>query len=277
MDHAEQLIKEAERAKAQIYGPPGRFTSEVSQLIHTPASEADEDFLLVGSHIDQTMRQKIERGEYVDFAKLIMKDRIAYEEEKKMELVMKGNQTFWVPAGNQGVSINNFHRWEQAFRVYSNIYSLAHPNRSAELIQYNHIISTVSLSYICDNVYTYDREFRYHMERHPSRSWAIIQQQAWTMFLKGKIRYDNQRGVNHNYHGGGDRNSGGGKAKISEPCRRYNRGLCTNKFCKYEHRCSYCFKFGHTVLNCRRAAADRERRNSDKDKSFSHSPVKNQD
>ena len=40
------------------------------------------------------------------------------------------------------------------------------------------------------------------------------------------------------------------------------RGKCNfGATCKYEHRCSYCFKFGHSVLNCRKAASDRNSRN----------------
>ena len=42
-------------------------------------------------------------------------------------------------------------------------------------------------------------------------------------------------------------------------CRRFNRGRCTfGKTCRYEHRCTYCFKFGHGFHNCRKAAADRK-------------------
>ena len=66
------------------------------------------------------------------------------------------------------------------------VYTSCHPERGTELIQYNHIIQTASGSYLWDNVYQYDREFRRHMERHPGRNWGIILQQAWTMFLKDR-------------------------------------------------------------------------------------------
>ena len=51
------------------------------------------------------------------------------------------------------------------------------------------------------------------------------------------------------------------RGKVNEPCRRFNRGKCNyGANCRYKHRCSYCFKFGHTLLNCRKAISDRDRK-----------------
>ena len=56
-----------------------------------------------------------------------------------------------------------------------------------ELIQYNHIIYTASLTYVWGNVYGCDKDFGLHMGRHPKRSWGIILQQAWAMRLKDRL------------------------------------------------------------------------------------------
>ena len=80
----------------------------------------------------------------------------------RYELIVKNGKTFWIPAATS-VSILNFGHWEQAFRVFSNIYCKANLHRVAELIEYNHIIHTIALSYTWDNVYAYNREFRMHM------------------------------------------------------------------------------------------------------------------
>ena len=61
--------------------------------------------------------------------------------------------------------------------------------------------------------------------------------------------------------------SGPKQFKSNEACRCYNRGHC--KFgskCSYEHKRSYCGKVGHTVLNCRKLIADKERTLSKKEK-----------
>ena len=56
---------------------------------------------------------------------------------------LQGGKTYFVPVyerENMG-TINNFHRWETAFRVYCNIYSTAQPARATELFQYSHVIA----------------------------------------------------------------------------------------------------------------------------------------
>ena len=90
-------------------------------------------------------------------------------------------RTYFVPAtalDNSG-GITNFSKWEQAFEVFSNIYTRRYPHRSSELIQYNRVIHTAALTYTWENVYLYDRDFRHHIAAYPNRSWAVILQQAW--------------------------------------------------------------------------------------------------
>ena len=194
----------------------------------------------------------------MDFGKLLPKDRVL-DDEGKLEMFLK-NGAYWMPA-NTAVSINSFTKWEQAFRVFSNIYCKANPHQAAELIEYNHVIYTISLAYTWENVYTYDREFRMHMARFPQRSWAMILPQAWSLRLRDRITNQGGSAGSSNF-----RNAG----KQSEPCRRFNWGKCNfGAQCKYEHRCSYCFKFGHGVLTCRKAQGDRSTlTSSGKDKDF---------
>ena len=89
------------------------------------------------------------------------------------------------------------------------------------------------------------------MGEYPNRTWGIILQQAWSLRLKEKhkISYDAHRIANLEKLKGGTR----------EICRRFNRGKGNYGIrCKYEHRCSYCFKMGHGIHNCRKAGADKQ-------------------
>ena len=107
------------------------------------------------------------------------------------------------------------------------------------------------MTFVWDNVYLYDKEFRIHMSHFPGRSWAIILQQAWILRLKDKIKFDSANDFR------------GTKLKIKEPCRRFNKGKCTNGTnCKYEHHCtvSGCGKFGHGVHICRKRIQDKNQR-----------------
>ena len=206
----------------------------------------DEDYLIVRTHVDDTTRRKIIQGEYVDFSKLIPKGRVSVEDDHHMEMVNYDGHMFWVPAADKNsVSINCFSRWEQAFHVYSNIYTKQFPNQSSELIQYNHVIYTASLSFVWDNVYQYDKEFHLHLSRHPARSWSVILQQAWTMYMKDRVPSHSEN------HSGGRT---GSKPRSKKICFDFNAGACQyRQRCRFEHRCGFCNKFGHGTYNCRKA------------------------
>ena len=254
-EKAQQMIREAETSKARIFGAPGNDHDnligggEGPNLQHVPSAMVDESYIVVSGHLDETMINRIGRGEYVDFSRLLPRDRVYQEEDNRMEMCLKNGKAFWVPV-HQGQNINGFSRWEQAFRVFANIYCKVNPGRAAEIIEYNHVIHMISSTYVWENVYAYDREFRLHMARNPNRSWGMILQQAWAMRLRDRI--SNQQ-YNHFSAGGND-----GRGRTNEPCRRFNRGKCNfGTGCQYEHKCSYCFKFGHAAVNCRKALADR--------------------
>ena len=201
----------------------------------------DEKYVAIGANIDADMQEKIVRGEYVEFARLLPKERLSLD-DNRLETINRGGMTYFVPTTDREQNqITSFNKWEKAFRMYSNVYLRAHPQRATELIQYNHIIFTASLSYTWDNVYSYDREFRTHMAAYPHHSWSIILQQAWSMCLKDR--------VNHNFFN--HTKSGGTPRHKKEICKRFNKGLCTaGRGCKYDHRCLECGKFGHRAHIC---------------------------
>ena len=83
---------------------------------------------------------------------------------------------------------------------------------------------------------------------HLNRSWAVILQQAWAMYFKDRLV---NNGFGGGKGGGSSSNMGGVRRKL---CFDFNRGVCTfGKRCKFDHRCSFCNKFGHGAYNCRRA------------------------
>ena len=157
-----------------------------------------------------------------------------------MEMVNKGGLSYWIPISEQeSTSVNSFYKWEQAFRVFSNIYMEAYPAKANELVQYNHIIHMASQTFAWDNVYHYDREFRIHMSKHHlARSWAVILQQAWAVCLKDKV----SGGGNSNSGMSGNHNNnhhqGGARRKL---CFDFNSGYCSyGQSCRFDHRCSFC-------------------------------------
>ena len=105
-----------------------------------------------------------------------------------MEIVTRDGMTFLSPVVERdNIQINSYHKWEQAYHVFSNILTTKYPEKVTELFQYGHTIQMAASAYVWDNVYGYDKEFHHHISRHPTRSWAIILQQAWTMLLKDRV------------------------------------------------------------------------------------------
>ena len=225
LSKAEIMIRDAEASRARVLDVPGtligqnpdQMVSAEGGLIglHFSGNRAsvlaDEDYFIVGNHLDDNIKRKIGNGEYVDFSKLLPKDKVGMEEDHRMEIVNRGGMTYWVPVSDcEGLNVNNFNKWEQAFRVYMNVYTYFHPSRAGEMIQCNHIIHTAAQSFAWDNVYRYDREFQLHMSwHHLNRSWAVILQQAWSMCLKDKI-YHSSPNYSFNASGGANKNAGHG-------------------------------------------------------------------
>ena len=161
------LIRDAENARARMNEVQGRHNLFDSANKTNPdlnnqergisvidcnnrfvhSAMVDEDYLIVAAHVEDSVVRKIKQGEFVDFAKLLPRDRVQLEQDSRMQLAMLDGHLSCMPNMETGV-ISLFAKWEQAFRVYSNIYTTEFPQRAAELIQYNHIIHTAALTCI---------------------------------------------------------------------------------------------------------------------------------
>ena len=125
-------------------------------------SNIDNEFFHITCHIELGLKQKIERGEFVELERLLPRD---------------GNKR----------KISSVRKWEQAFRLYTAIYSRANPHRVAEIWQYVYVINLAATSYTWDNVASYDYTFRQLMSEYPDRSWALIYNQMWNLAMRDPI------------------------------------------------------------------------------------------
>ena len=76
---AEQMILDAERFRATIDKPAGRFQDSLNRNVNHdnvvyPTCTIDDEFFHITFHVDQSLKAKIEWGEYVDLEKLLPKD-----------------------------------------------------------------------------------------------------------------------------------------------------------------------------------------------------------
>ena len=255
---ADELIKQAESQKARIYDVPGRsLGAKVDEQKFLHSLYVDANYTMVASHLDDITRRKIENCEYVDFCKLIPRDKIDLEQDNRMVQVFENGEQFWRPyVDKKAIAISSYQKWEVAFRVFSDVFTRKYPEKCHELIQYNHVIYSASNSNSWENVYAYDKEFRIHMAKYPLRSWSIILQQAWNMKLKDRGRQFEATHHSHdNDHRIDNRSDNRSKNKNGkmDACWRFNKGRCSyGTSCRFEHKCMFCNKFGHGSNRCRR-------------------------
>ena len=261
-----EMLRQAETAKARIYDTPGEDNDilECKQLKldlcrdYVHSAMVDEHYSMIGGHMDEAIKLKIRKNEYVDFSRLIAKDRVAEEDDNSYKMIIKGGRQFWVPNHNNQSQINSFNKWEMAFRVFTDIYLKSFPDRASEWVQYNHLIHSASQEFAWNNVYNYDKDFRIHISMFPARSWAIILQQAWVLRLKGRLSHHGGGYHNNNNHNHGGGTDGGNTGGRDRHCRRFQKGRCSyGANCRFEHKCKYCNKWGHGQSVCCKMKAER--------------------
>ena len=189
----------------------------------------------------------------------MVKDRFCQcSNDDRLEFVTRHGHTFLTTVQDRENRIFGLRKWEQAFRVYAAIYSKANPTRSAEIWQYLHIINTAASSYAWENVAYYDFTFRQMMSHNPNWSWAKLYNQLWNLAMCNPLQKQQSGGfgfqgnTNHSHRSSFASSSGGkGSRKSNRPCWKFNKNQpCDASFCDYDHKCSYCGMYGHSVLDC---------------------------
>ena len=245
-DLTERAIIEAEKHKARVATPQGK----VPAIPVVDVSGIDNQLMLICSHIEEEVKQKIRNGEYVDLEKLLPKKQgMPKNEDYKMNLTSAEGMNFWLPCPEKTKRINSIKRWDEAFRVYASIYAEANPTRGKEVWQYMHTIHSAHSTFHLDNVLFYDCEFRRVMHQHPERSWAVLNTQLWSISMRDPLPTRSQGGAGVVASGNSSKAQGGKDLK-EICCWKYNRNKCNRTNCHYEHRCSYCGSPSHIFFGC---------------------------
>ena len=277
----DHLLTQAEKFKARIEAPKGnnytnmlmpydydRLRSKFvrpeglapidSEILFLHNFDQDDEFFHVTSQIDPSLRIKIERSEFVELERLLPKDRgsssyrSGNEEINKQlfQLITQGTNNYVDPPMVRAGKINSIHKWDQAFRVFTAIYTHANPERASEIWQYVYVIHTAAAANPWDNVYFYDINFCELMASKPWRSWAKTYTQGWNMAF-------NNSSVNFNT---GTSTSNTNSANVRKKdwkddcCWRYNKNRCKRSAseCNYDHHCTYRAGWNHGFHNCRK-------------------------
>ena len=249
---ANDLVLQAEKFKASIAPLPGTYNAQQSQVNFV---SVDDQFFHISCHIEQSLKEKIERGEFVDLERLLAKPN-QQGGSQRLELFNKDDNTYFAPAERSN-KINGIKCWDKAFRVYAAIYCRANPQRSAEIWQYIHVINTAASAYIWDNVSQYDFTFRQLMSTYPQRSWGNIYQQMWSLSMgellhRGNFSqsYSNNSATSQNGSNSGGNSAVSAKERRKKYCWKFNKNRSHDSDCKFEHKCKFCDATTHGFHNC---------------------------
>ena len=91
-ERVNQKIRDAENTKATMFPTMGKSAKQ----FYSQTALIDESYMVVGNHLDETTITKIKSGDYVDFSKLVPRDRVLAEEDQYLEMVLRGGRTFFM-------------------------------------------------------------------------------------------------------------------------------------------------------------------------------------
>ena len=271
---AERAIIEAEKFHARIetlkQGMPLQFVSRgdgfqiVQDLQGEPPHLTDDNFFHLTCHIEDSLKEKMEQGRFVDLEKLLPKGGRSND---RLEWVHHEGATFLAPVAQWDTKIHNMCKWDQAFRIYATFYCGANPNRAKEIWQYVDVIHTAASAYNWENVYNYDVTFQHLMEFNPARSWAVTYTHMWNLSLKEPLT---KNWYNKNNFGSAGLAQQGQFVQNNSPiekravqsgalvkkkpryCWSFNKGeKCKcGAHCHFIERCSYCDLGSHPLVDC---------------------------
>ena len=265
MEAAEKDVIDSEKFKAEVNSSGGKAQQSkyLVPMVDYSVSDHDSDFFAMTCHVEESIKEKIRRGEFIELEKLLAKKQKFNErKERHLEFVNKDGHSYLVQGEEKEGKIFSYRKWEQAFRVYAQIYSDANPHRCAEIWQYVDSIHSASVTFAWENVAMYDYDFRRLMAKKPQRCWAMTSTQLWTTYM----RDHNSRNSNYNSN---NKTKWGPDGKDTTCCWKYNRNKCKRSAqnCRYAHKCSYCGSYSHIYLTCPKRATDKKDggdKNSDK-------------
>ena len=89
---------------------------------------------------------------------------------------------------------------------------------------------------------TYQYDMKFHLKRQikPSTPWNVIDNHLWSKCFSGAAK-------DTSYH---PNQQGGANFHSQRTCDNFNYQSCTRAKCKFQHKCSKCFRTGHNQCQC---------------------------
>lgn len=218
----------------------------------------------LGTEIPQPLKDKIKKGDFVDFGLLLPKVTSgSSQSEMPLGLTLNASGQIVMQEAKPQAKINTINAWTDAFLVFAAIYLQSHPQRVQEILKYGNIIRTAHTRFGGWGWRSYDENFRLRQSAHPENSWAVIDGELWSMLVVVPINMTGGPTSNGGFRGRGSfqkrgqRSAGRGQNAAARGgiCFNFNKGTCYHStYCKFRHICTRCRKEGHGISECTQKA-----------------------
>ena len=212
----------------------------------------------LGQDIPPVIKDKIIKGEYVDFSALIDRGGVVHDVTEGRALSLNSAGQVIMKEVKSAQKINSVHTWTSAFLVFSAIYLRSHPGRTQEILKYGHTIRTAASRFGGLGWREYDIQFRMRMQVHPDRSWATMDSELWAFYVvvpasPAAFSVTNQSNTRGGMgHSSGPPTSSMGGGGSTQKCFDFNKPSgCNRQQCKFGHKCMFCNRSNHGASNCR--------------------------
>ena len=202
----------------------------------------------LGMHVPQNIKDKIWAGAFIDLSLLYQDNAKAILSKEmggaELTLAVDGDRMVIKQGVTHSKKVDTFDKWCSAFHTFMAIYLTKHPGRAIEMLKYIETIRLAAIQFAGAGWKKYDEQFRLQQESNPSNSWGVINMELWVTVAAATAA------LPAHFSPSASQPSFGQGARGF--CYAYNGpNGCHYRSCKFQHKCSKCFRMGHNAASCR--------------------------
>ena len=137
----------------------------------------------LGDHIQQALRDKIARQEYIDLGLCLENWSSSRPLEGLCVSVKEQGRPVLKSQRKLTIKINTISAWTSAFLVCASLYLSYHPQRAQEILKYMHTVRSAAIRFGSCGWRQYDINFRMRQQHNPKNSWVSIDAELWFLFV----------------------------------------------------------------------------------------------
>ena len=209
----------------------------------------------LGDHLTPAVKEKIWRGDYIDFYELLNREFEVKEIDKDDEKLKEKHR--------RKRPDRNWNNWVTGFTIYSGVLVKMQPWKASALFQYFDIMRRAKAEFEGQAWLRYDEAFRMRSAIRPELRWDETHPGLWLQHMSpAKTSLGDRFDCGHlniKYSGGpGARQGAGQQVQPRLACYEFNnRGSCAKVPCRFRHECITCGG-KHAKINCFRTGGQRQ-------------------